>query len=193
MKEGRSITSHPNEFNIIFSQLQAHKLNFDMEMKAIFILCSLPSSWDTFHTSISNSALGEMLNFDDVVGSLLAKEIMKKSMDHGNKHDTALNVDRRRRQFKGKSKERGSSHSKSCSHKNLECHQCGEQGHIKHDCHEWKREQKGKRQDANVCSHKEEPQKTKSSMKIEEINTITNDSDDDILHVAMYKVAYHFR
>ena len=49
MKEGVSIASHLNEFNIIFTQLQAQKLNFDAEMKAIFLLCSLPSSWDTFH------------------------------------------------------------------------------------------------------------------------------------------------
>ena len=52
-------------------------------MKDIFLLCSLPSSWDTFCTTISNSALGGVLNFDHVVGSLLAKEIGKNSMDHG--------------------------------------------------------------------------------------------------------------
>ena len=75
IKEGGSIASHLNEFNIIFSQLQAQKLNFDAEMKSIFLLCSLPSSWDTFHTTVSNSASGGVLNFDDVGGSLLADEI----------------------------------------------------------------------------------------------------------------------
>ena len=71
MKESGSIASRLNEFNIIFGQLQAQKLNFDAEMKAIFLLCSLPSSWDTFCTAINNSAPGGVLNFDDV-GSLLA-------------------------------------------------------------------------------------------------------------------------
>ena len=60
-----------------------------MKTKAIFILCSLP----TFCTVISNSTLGGIMNFDDVMGSLLAKEIGKKSMDHG-KYDAALNVER---------------------------------------------------------------------------------------------------
>ena len=50
MKEGGSIALHLNEFNIIFSQLQAQKMNFDAEIKAIFFLCSLPSSWDTSHS-----------------------------------------------------------------------------------------------------------------------------------------------
>lgn len=35
MKECGSIASHLNELNIIFNQLQAQKLNFDVEMKAI--------------------------------------------------------------------------------------------------------------------------------------------------------------
>ena len=64
-----------------------------MEMKAIFLLCSLPSAWDTFRTAISNSVLCGVSNFDDVVGSLLVEEIKKKSMDHG-KQDATLNVDR---------------------------------------------------------------------------------------------------
>ena len=83
MKDGGSISLHLNEFNIIFSQLQAQKLNFDAAMKAIFLLCSLSSSWDTFRTIISNFALVGVLNLDDVVGSLLVEEIKKMSMDHG--------------------------------------------------------------------------------------------------------------
>ena len=90
------------------------------------------------------------------MGGLLAEELKKKSMDHG-KQDAALNVNRGRRQFKGKSKERGRSCSKSRGHKDIECHHCGKKVHIKHDCYTWKREQKGKRQDDNISSHKEEP------------------------------------
>jgi len=75
MKEGGSFASHLNEFNTIFSQLQAQKLNFDAEMRAIFLLCSLPQSWDVFRTAIGNSAPQGVLSFDDVVGSLLAEEI----------------------------------------------------------------------------------------------------------------------
>ena len=56
MKEGTNITGHLNEFNIIFLQLTAQGLNFGEEVRCIFLLCSLPSSWDTFCTAVSNSA-----------------------------------------------------------------------------------------------------------------------------------------
>ena len=118
------------------------------EIEAFFLLGSLPSSWDTFHIAISNSALGRVLNFDDVIGSLLAKEIRKKSIDHG-KQDVASNVDHGKRQFKGKSHDRGKSHSKSCSHRDIKCHHCGKKGHIERDCYAWKREQRENKKDAN--------------------------------------------
>ncbi|MCO5601124.1 hypothetical protein L7F22_055243 [Adiantum nelumboides] len=52
MKDGSSVSSHLNEFNALYSQLTSKGLNFDDEMKAIFLLCSLPASWDTFNTAI---------------------------------------------------------------------------------------------------------------------------------------------
>ena len=47
------------------------------------MLCSLPASWDTFRIAISNSAPDGTLTFNDVVGSLHAEEIRRKSMDQG--------------------------------------------------------------------------------------------------------------
>ncbi|MCO5576301.1 hypothetical protein L7F22_030110 [Adiantum nelumboides] len=62
MKEGSKVSSHLNEFNALYSQLTSKGLNFDDEMmKAIFLLCSLPASWDTFNTTISNSTHGGKL------------------------------------------------------------------------------------------------------------------------------------
>ncbi|MCO5559196.1 hypothetical protein L7F22_012791 [Adiantum nelumboides] len=74
MKEDGSITAHLNEFNSLFSQLTSKGLNLDDEMKTIFLLCSLPSSWDTFCMAISNSAPGGQLVFRDVTSSMLTKE-----------------------------------------------------------------------------------------------------------------------
>ena len=103
-----------------------------------------------------------------MVGSLLAEEIRKKSVDHG-KQDTALTIERGRYQFWGKSSEKDRSRSKSANHKDFKCHHCGKKGHIKRDCFTWKKENKdGKK--------KEDDQKDagkKSSVKIEEINAIT--------------------
>ncbi|MCO5588543.1 hypothetical protein L7F22_047274 [Adiantum nelumboides] len=77
MKEDSSVISHLNEFNSLYSQLTSKGLNFDDEMKAIFLLCSLPASWDTFNTAISNSTHGGKLAFSDVTSALLTKEIWR--------------------------------------------------------------------------------------------------------------------
>ncbi|MCO5606514.1 hypothetical protein L7F22_060702 [Adiantum nelumboides] len=81
MKEGSSVSLHLNEFNNVFSQLTSKGLNFDDEMKAIFLLCSLPSSWDTFNTAISNSTPGGTLMFSDVTSALVTEEIRRQSLD----------------------------------------------------------------------------------------------------------------
>ncbi|MCO5562791.1 hypothetical protein L7F22_016423 [Adiantum nelumboides] len=65
MKEGSSVSSHLKEFNSLYSQQTSKGLNFDDEMKAIFLLCSLLASWDTFNTAISNSTHGGKLTFND--------------------------------------------------------------------------------------------------------------------------------
>ena len=42
MVEGGSIIDHLNEFNVITSQLSSMGINFDEEIRALLILCSLP-------------------------------------------------------------------------------------------------------------------------------------------------------
>ena len=44
MVEGGSVTDHLNEFNTITSQLSSMGVNFDEEIRALLIVCSLPES-----------------------------------------------------------------------------------------------------------------------------------------------------
>ncbi|MCO5581240.1 hypothetical protein L7F22_035118 [Adiantum nelumboides] len=84
MKEASSVSSHLNEFNALYLQeLTLKDLNFDYKMKAIFLLCSSPASWDTFNTVISNSTHGGKLAFGDVTSVLLTEEIKRQSLDSG--------------------------------------------------------------------------------------------------------------
>ena len=48
MEEGRSVTDHLNEFNTITSQLSSVGVNFDEEIRALLILCSLPERWNGY-------------------------------------------------------------------------------------------------------------------------------------------------
>ena len=47
MKENGSVAHHINDFESTFAQIHAQRMNLDDELKAIFLLCSLPASWDT--------------------------------------------------------------------------------------------------------------------------------------------------
>ena len=48
MKEGTSMSNHLNEFHTIFSQLTMQEIIFPDTVKAMFLLITLPDSWDTF-------------------------------------------------------------------------------------------------------------------------------------------------
>ena len=176
MKEGTNVTSHLNEFNIIFTQLISQGLEFGEEVKCIFMLCSLPPSWDTFCTAISNSAPGTGLVYNDVIGSLLTEEIRRKSMESTKQGDAYVASDgkqRGRTRNREKSKERGRSRSKSRgSTRDIECYYCGKKGHMKKDCHAWQRDKK--KQNANKQSDSSSTPKDKE--KAEELNVVESPS-----------------
>ena len=69
MEEGGSITDHLNEFNTITSQLSSLGVNFDEEIRALLMLCSLPESWNGLVMAMSNFVFrSNTIKFDDVIG-----------------------------------------------------------------------------------------------------------------------------
>ena len=55
-------------------------MNFDDEIMALLILCSLPKIWNNLFMAVSNSISGSnTLKFDDVVGVILSEEMRRKS------------------------------------------------------------------------------------------------------------------
>ena len=88
MKESSRVTAHLNEFDNLFAQICAQRMQIDDEMKAIHLLCSLPPSWDTFCIAISNSAPNGTLVYNDVSLAIIGEYIHCKSMSgkHGEAH-----------------------------------------------------------------------------------------------------------
>jgi hypothetical protein len=76
MSEGGSVADHLNEFNMVTNQLSFVKVEFDDEVRALLILCSLPESWNGLVMAVSNSvSSSNTLKFDDVVGVILSEEM----------------------------------------------------------------------------------------------------------------------
>ena len=79
MVEGGSVTDHLNEFNTITSQLSSMGVNFDEEIRALLILCSLPESRNGLVMAVSNFVpRSSTLKYDDVIGVILSEETCRK-------------------------------------------------------------------------------------------------------------------
>ena len=73
-------------------------VKIDDEDKAVNLLCTLPESWGQVVSSI-NLSTTDTLEFDNVVGALLSKELRKKSSFETSSPKALV--------FRGRSKERG--------------------------------------------------------------------------------------
>ena len=79
MVDNESIVKYLNEFNMLMSQLESVRINFDDEIRALVLLSGLPETWDGLVLVLSNSCRIGILKFDDTVGVLLNKEACMKS------------------------------------------------------------------------------------------------------------------
>jgi hypothetical protein len=97
MLEGGSVADHVNEFKMITNQPSSVKVEFDDEVKALLILCSLPERWNDLVMVVSNFVSGlNTLKFDDVVGVILSEEMRWKRTCETSGNE--LNMENRGRQ-----------------------------------------------------------------------------------------------
>ena len=79
MRHGDSVAEHLNAFNTMVSYLVPVEIKISDEDKCIILLCSLPDSWDGLVVAIGSNTTS--LKFDEVVSSLLSKEMRRKNME----------------------------------------------------------------------------------------------------------------
>ena len=112
-------------------QFEAVQLNFEEDVKSLMLLSSLPESWETVITTISNGTQAK-LKFKDVTSQLLDYERRRKSMVNtaGTWSKSVLTVDKNKHE-RGR---RGRSVSRRKSDRAVRCLICSKEGHVKRDC-----------------------------------------------------------
>jgi hypothetical protein len=78
MKEGTKVVDHLSTFNTLIVKFDSMELKIEDEDKEVTLLCSLAESWDHLVTFIRFSST-HVLDYDTVVGYLLAEEMRRKS------------------------------------------------------------------------------------------------------------------
>ncbi|XP_074580577.1 retrovirus-related Pol polyprotein from transposon TNT 1-94 [Curcuma longa] len=144
-KDGSSMADHINNFQGHINQLSSMGLKLEDELLGLWLFGSLPHTWDTFRTSVSNSAPKGMITYDMAKASCMNEEVRRKSIDSNSssKSDILVTESRGRNYNRGPKSRYGNGRSKSRGKfTDVECHHCGKKGQIKPFCRLLKKENK---------------------------------------------------
>ena len=128
-KDGTSIADHVSEFQSSLTQLLGMGVILDDEIVGLWLLATLPDSWETLRISLINSAPSGIVTLEIAKNGVLNEEVRRRPQGSSSQSEILVTEDRGRSKNKGK-KGRGKSRSKSKSrYKNIECYHCGKSGH----------------------------------------------------------------
>ena len=124
--EKTPIAYHINDYVGIVQQMNAMSIKIDDEVLGLYLLGSLPDSWETFRTTHCNSVPGGKMTMTYAREGVLNEEVWRNN-NSSSQSDMLFIAE------KGRSKNKGpSSRSKSRGKfRNLKCYYCGDIGHIK--------------------------------------------------------------
>ncbi|KAJ0797294.1 putative RNA-directed DNA polymerase [Helianthus annuus] len=181
--DGTPVSDHLNVFQGIINQLAGMGIKFEDEVQGLWLLGTLPDSWETFRTSLSNSAANGIITMEMAKGSVLNEEMRRKSQGSSSHSDVLVTESRGRGQSRGpsnKEKHRSKSRGKFADY---ECHHCGRKGHTIKFCRQLKKEKKK----ADYNNKKNNHKKDDGGNDTAEVNTATEEfficCDDDVVNI----------
>ncbi|KAK0592104.1 hypothetical protein LWI29_013401 [Acer saccharum] len=107
-------------------------IKFEDKVHRLWLLGTLPDSWETFKMLVSNSAPNGAITMDLAKSSVLNEEMRRKSQ--GPSQSEVLVTEKRGRSKNRGPKNRDRSKSKSNRFVDVECYHYGQNGHIKKYC-----------------------------------------------------------
>ncbi|TXG70578.1 hypothetical protein EZV62_005513 [Acer yangbiense] len=182
-RDGTPLSDHLNAYQGILNQLAGMNIKFEDEVQGLWLLGTLPDSWETFRTSVCNSAPNGVVTMDLAKSSVLNEEMRRKSQ--GSSQSEVLVTEKRGRSKSRGPKNRDRSKSKSNKFANVECYHCGQKGHIKKYCRQLKRDHK---------NEKGKEKKTDDSNDGDRVSAVTDDFlvvyDDDVVNLACHETSW---
>ncbi|GKB90779.1 putative RNA-directed DNA polymerase [Tanacetum coccineum] len=183
--DGSPVTDHLNVFQGIINQLAGMGIKFEDEIQGLWLLGTLPDTWETFRTSLSNSAPDGVITMELAKGSILNEEMRRKSQGSSSHSDVLVTERQGRSKSRGPSN-RGNHRSSSSKGKfaDVECYHCHKKGHTMKFCRQLKKENKKKNYNNQKNKHKKDDDGDDST----EVNTTTDEffvcSDYDMVNLA---------
>ena len=78
MKESDSVQAHLNEYESLRSQISSQGMTIEDELRAMILMSSLPSSWETFVTTVCNAST-IAIKYSKVMSAILTEAARRKS------------------------------------------------------------------------------------------------------------------
>ena len=148
MKEFDSVQTHLNQYESLSSQT-----TIEDELRAMFLMSSLPSSWEIFVTTMCNASI-TAVKYSDVASSAILTEVARRKSFAKDSTDEAYVVkgssNRPNKWGRSSSRPPTNQRSRSKSRDNRNCNYCKKPEHIKADC----RALKAKSEKAQRVYHK---------------------------------------
>ena len=78
MKESDLVHTHLNEYQSLSSQISVQGMTIEDELRAMLLMSSLPSSWETYVTTVCNAST-TAVKYPEVTSTILNEAARRKS------------------------------------------------------------------------------------------------------------------
>ena len=137
-QDGTSVSEHLNRLEHLFNRLNSMGVVFSNEVQSLWILSTLPDSWDTLCVSLSNSTPAGGLTKSIVNNSMYNEEARRKGQNgEGSSNAEGLLVYEQKRVKQVSGRQGRNTRDK----REDQCHYCNKVGHWKADCFTFKKDQ----------------------------------------------------
>ncbi|KAG6431267.1 hypothetical protein SASPL_109345 [Salvia splendens] len=103
-KDGTSIADHVSEFQSSLTQLLGMGVTLDDEIVGLWLLATLPDSWETLRISLINSAPSGIVTLEIAKNGVLNEEVRRRSQGSSSQSEVLVTEDRGEAKIKAKRK-----------------------------------------------------------------------------------------